>query len=57
MTLSPGKLQGLLALGAERHSEGWKNEPWLGAAPLLILVAFTFMVFKASFVRHDAHGE
>ncbi len=46
----------LLVQATERKSEDWRQDPWLGAVPILIFLAFSFMVFKASFVRHDVHS-
>jgi hypothetical protein len=45
----------LLALASERGRHGRARRPTGGIVPWLAWPAFVFLVFKAAFVRHDAH--
>ena len=48
----------LLLLGghAEWKYGAWRRGDWRGAALLAAFALFVFLVFKAGFVRHDAHS-
>ena len=46
----------LVVLRVERRGRDSERDPWLGSIAFLVVLAFTFIVFKAAFVRHDVHA-